>query len=493
MKKINLYIFVLILLFPVANVNAQENRKNAIIADRLAIQKIGDSIKMLVNLNLDNVELSSQEMITVTPIARSADGLKYHEFAPVVVTGRTRDKALKRLVDFGNFEFQKTPQLIQRRYNNRSQSIPLELTLPYEDWLHEADLVLMENTIGCSCEVENNKEYDLASILPPKFTPEYGLSYVIPPVEEVKRRSETHSALINFELNKYKLLNHYKNNSEVLDEVDHIVRELRSDPNLNITEFTITGYASPEGVPQHNMTLSENRAHAFVAYLKDRYNISPHMIKTNWKGEDWDGLKKIVEESSLPNKDEILQVISGNDIMVCKTKLKQLNGGNTYKMLLENYYPSLRRNEYTISYVARPFSIEEAKEMIKKRPHHLSENEIFLVAHTYPKDSKEFKETFDIASRIYPNNPYTQLNTIALNIERDNCDNISMQKLQEMEMPEAWNNLGVMCTKQGQFEKAEALFIKAADAGCKEAAKNKEQLSKFLASNMLSDMTIIQD
>jgi len=484
MKKINLYILALISFLPAFFLCAQE-RKYDIRPGQFHIERIGDGIRMTVNLNLENLDLPSQQMITLTPVVRSADKSKYHEFSPVVITGGARNKALKRSLEFGNFKFQKPPQLMLRHKNSSPENIPLVLELPYEEWLHEADLYFIEDVTGCACKVEDNSEFNIPNILPPLFIPEYKLSYATPPVEEVKRRSETYSALINFELNKYKILYNYKNNAQVLDEVDRIINEIRNDANLTITEFSITGYASPEGVPQHNMKLSENRARSFVSYLMDKYTINAAMIKTDWKGEDWDGLRKVVEDLRLDNKEQILDVLSETDVMTRKSKLKQLNGGETYRMLLKEYYPPLRRNEYTIAYIAKPFSIDEAKATIKTKPQHLSENEIFLVANTYPKNSREFKEAFDIASRLYPDNPYTRMNVIALDIENGNNDHASLiRRMQNVDIPEAWNNMGIMYAEQGNYEKAQEAFNKAANTGLREAVYNKEQLSRYLENNI---------
>lgn len=480
MKKVIIYIILFFVFSSVNYMNAQGNDKYVIKADQFNVQKVGNNIRMTVNLNLNDLDLPSQQMVMITPVARSADRSQTHEFSPVVITGGTRDKALRRSLDFGNFEFKKSPQLIVRHHNNKSQTIPLVLELPYQEWLHQADLVLIEDITGCACKEEGDGQLNVGKILPPLFIPKYELSYATPPVEEVKRRSETFSARINFELNKYQILHNYKNNAQVLDEVDQIVKEVRNDANLTVNEFSITGYASPEGNPQSNMTLSENRAKSFVSYLRDKYNIKSDMIKTNWKGEDWDGLRKVVAESNFTEKNQILDILNESDVMTRKNKLRQLNGGETYRMLLNDYYPPLRRNDYTISYIAKPFSIDEAKQTIRTKPQHLSENEIFLVANTYPKNSREFKETFDIASRFYPNNPYTQMNIVTLDMENGNVSNISMERLQKINIPEAWNNLGIIYTQQRDYSKAKEFFGKAAAAGLKEAVHNQDQLSKFL-------------
>ena len=150
------------------------------------------------------------------------------------------------------------------------------------------------------------------------------------------------------------------------------------------------------------MKLSENRAKAFAAYMKDKEDMPASLMKVNWEGEDWIGLRQAVKASNLSNRDEILKVLEVSDINKRKAQLKALNGGKTYRMLLDDYYPALRRIDYTLAYIARPFDVNEAKQVIKTKPQYLSLNEMFLVANTYPKESAEFKEVFDIAVRLYP-------------------------------------------------------------------------------------------
>lgn len=482
MKKIHLYIIILILIAPVIKSNAQE-AVSQIRTSQVDVNKVGDRVMINFDLILAYLNMPAQQMITITPIARSADRMQSYEFAPIIVSGVTRDKVLNRAVDFGNYEFPKAPQLVIRHYNNNPKNYPVSLEMPYAEWVHEADLVFATNTTGCACDPEGSGEYDIATLLPPLFIPSYQPSYVTPPVEEVKRRSETYSAHINFEVGRHVILHNFKDNARILEEVHKVINELRNDPNLTVNEFTVTGYASPEGNPQSNMTLSENRAKAFVNYLKEHYGISSYTIKTDWKGEDWDGLKEAVEKSSIADRQRVLDILNnGTDVMVYKRSIEQLSGGETYRMLLRDYYPPLRRNEYTISYIAKPFSIDEAKTLIRTKPHQLSENEIFLVANTYPKNSNEFKEVFDIAARLYPNNPYTRLNIMTLEIENGKRDAAMIQRLQQLDIPEAWNNLGLVYTYQGDYQKAQELFRRAANAGVKEAVVNSDQLARFLAT-----------
>lgn len=485
MKKIHLYIIISVLLGSVPAVEAQVT--NATTQDHIRIEDVqvnkqGNNVRIDMSLNLDNSRLRSAQMVILTPVIRSADNSSFHRFQPIVFMGAGRDRTLQRAIDWEGFKFEDTPIIQTRRTNKRPQTIPVTLTAPYQEWFRGGELVLLETKSGCAYTTVRDDEYSLLNpALPVMVNPVYEYTYVTPPVEEVKQRSETHTARLNFEVGKHTILRNFKNNSEILNDVDKIVRELRNDNNLTVTEFHVTGYASPEGNEASNMKLSENRARAFVSYLTQEYNIPASSVRTDWKGEDWDGLRKAVNASSIANKQEILNILDETNVAQRKRKLQQLSGGETYRMLLRDYYPPLRRNEYTISFVAKSFSVEEAKQQIQTKPQYLSLNEMFLVANTYPKNSREFKEVFDIAARMYPDSPIAKLNTAALELENGATDS-AIGRLQQINLPEAWNNLGIAYAKKEDYRRAEEEFNKAAQAGSQVAARNLSQLRAFLSA-----------
>lgn len=470
------YLLTVILFFTYGGVQAQ----SGIAFNDLQVKKQGNQVMISVIANLNNLELGSQDMIVLTPVLQSVDKVNAFKFNPVVITGRKRMKALDRELEFGSYQFEQTPVVIFRHKNKVAESIPMVLSVPYEGWMRNATLFVDENTTGCaSCDIANNI-YGLSSrILPPLAVPQFELSYVTPPVEPVKQRSETYSAYLNFEVGKSVLLKDFKDNAAVLNEVNKIVTEVRNDKDLKFTEFNVVGYASPEGGYDYNMKLSESRAKAFVAYMKDKESLDPSIMKVDWKGEDWIGLREAIRKSNLSDRDQIMEILNIEDINKRKSKLQTLNGGKTYKMLLNTYYPPLRRIDYTLAYIARPFDVNEAKQVIKSKPQYLSLNEMFLVANTYDKASQDFKEVFDIAVRLYPTDPIAQLNTAALEIETGATD-AAINRLMNINAPEAWNDLGVAFANKQDYQTASQYFSKAAATGLKAAIWNQQQLSNWL-------------
>ncbi|WP_291130010.1 tetratricopeptide repeat protein, partial [Dysgonomonas sp. UBA7698] len=94
--------------------------------------------------------------------------------------------------------------------------------------------------------------------------------------------------------------------------------------------------------------------------------------------------------------------------------------------------------------------------------------------------SKEFREVFDIAVRLYPESDIAIMNSAAADIEGKNLD-AAIDRLNKIERnPKAWNNLGVAYILKGNTEKALDYFAKAADSGSIDGKKNLETLQKAI-------------
>lgn len=272
--------------------------------------------------------------------------------------------------------------------------------------------------------------------------------------------SDRHTAMFNYEVGRYELLRNYKSNATELSAVDKIVSDIRNNPDFEITEFAITGYASPESSAPYNRNLSQNRANSFADYLVSKFNIDRSRFTVTGKGEDWEGLHKAITSSSLTDKQAILNIIDNNPNLDARdAEIMKLSGGETYRILINDFYPPLRRTEYVVAYRVRPFDVEEAREIIKTNPRLLGLNEIYLVAQSYPAGSHEFKEVFDIATRLYPDSDIAILNSASADIEAGNMDAAIERMNRIAENPKVWNNMGVAYARKGNYSKAEELSI----------------------------------
>ena len=448
---------------------AQNRYEGTISFGEAKVTQKDNVMKLDMEMDLSGMKLASTGMVVLTPVLTAADGTITREFAPVVVTGRNRTKALKRSLKLNHQPaFSMEPQLFVKRSNGKAQRVNVSLTAPQEKWMQNAGLSLREEVTGCaSCKMGGKDWLVSDRIIPAPPVPSYRLAYVVPEPEPVKQRSASFKAYFNYKVGSHILLPDYKSNAEEFAKVGRVISEIKNDKDLTITELAIEGYASPEGTFISNMTLSKNRAYSFASYLEKTYGISNDRIKVSWFGEDWDGLKDAILASDFKqDREKVLDIIDNVDVMAGReSKLMQLSGGTTYRMLLEQFFPPLRRNEYRVAYVARAFNVEEAKEILKTKPGLLSLNEMYLVAESYPSDSREFREVFDIAARLYPDSEVAIVNSAAADIENKNYT-AAIERLKKIEnKPYAWNNLAVAYSLMGNKEKADVYFKKWADSG----------------------------
>lgn len=444
-------------------------------------KKVGNSLNIDLNISLDDVHIPGQGMLVLTPVLVGEN--KEYRLAPAVVAGSQRYKVINRLLAYDNQVFEQAPQVLTK-YNDSDKKITLSYSVTFEKWMHGSDLYLYGNVSGCvNCGSIEKQHLVGKNIVPPIFIPEYRASYIVPEAE-VKERSETFIARINYVVDRYELLPDFKNNATVLAEVDAVIKELQNDPDLTITHHTVTGYASPEGRFNSNITLSKNRAKSFMNFLQQKYNWNISAISHDGKGEDWAGLRKaVLERSDIPHRDEVISIIDNtSDITQRKRTLEALDGGRVYAVLLKDLYPPLRRNEFEVSYIVRAFNVEEARKIILTRPQLLNLNEMFLVANSYPKDSKNFKEVFDIAVRMYPDNPICKINAAAMEIETGSAER-AIERLEGIDVAEAWNNLGIAHAKREEFDLARRYFQQAIGAGNDNAVHNLDQMNKTENNN----------
>lgn len=435
-----------------------------------------------MDIVLDGLKLRSNDMIEITPLLVSNNGEIVNELPSVVVAGKRRSKILERSMKLNNSTGLNTePYEIVRRRNNTAQQISYSTDLPIAAWMEDASLELRRSIISCAnCDMGGDFLVLLPRIIPEVYVPSYKLTYIVPEVE-VKTLSDRHTAMFNFVVDRWELRRDFKNNAAEFNEVDRVINEIRNNPDFEITEFEITGYASPEAPVEHNKMLAQNRANAFADYIVSKFGINRSSFNVTGHGEDWKGLRKAVEDSNISDKQAVLDIIDNvSNPDARDAEMMKLSNGQTYRNLLNNFYPPLRRTEYVIAYNVRPFDVDEAREVIKTNPRLLSLNEMYLVAQSYPAGSTEFKKVFDIATRHYPESDIAILNSSSADIEIGNIDAAIERMNKISDNPKMWNNLGVAHAIKGNYDTAKQYFDKAISSNDEDASSNIKEFNKVI-------------
>ena len=382
------------------------------------------------------------------------------------------------------------PYLVKKSNKRTNDTIRYRYVLPYESWMADAKLNVQRDECGCGESTLMSvqpviDQVTLERILSPYIVNPH-FAYVEPKVEVVKSREIQAECFLDFEVNKINIRPEYMNNPRELAKIRVMIDDLKLDPSIKVNRLDIIGYASPEGTLATNKRLSEGRAMALRDYLASRYDFPRNQYHIIFGGENWDGLIDALETLDMDYKNEVLDIIQ--DIPFEKgreTKLMQLRGGVPYRYLLKNVFPSLRVAICKVNYDIKNFNVDEAKEVIKRRPQNLSLNEMFLVANTYPKGSQEFIDVFETAVRMYPDSEIANMNAATAALSRN--DLISAERyLKKMESQEYWpeynNAMGILTLLKGDYELAEEYLNKARELGLDVATDNLEELAKKKAN-----------
>ena len=455
------------------------------------LEQSGDFLYIDMNFILKDVKVRTAHGVDFIP--QLVAPANTYNLPKVSVKGKDEYLAYERRLSLMSAKEKRkhvAPYLVKKSNKRTNDTIRYRYVLPYESWMAGAKLNVQRDECGCGESTLMSvqpviDQVTLERILSPYIVNPH-FAYVEPKVEVVKSREIQAECFLDFEVNKINIRPEYMNNPRELAKIRVMIDDLKLDPSIKVNRLDIIGYASPEGTLATNKRLSEGRAMALRDYLASRYDFPRNQYHIIFGGENWDGLIDALETLDMDYKNEMLDIIQ--DIPIEKgreTKLMQLRGGVPYRYLLKNVFPSLRVAICKVNYDIKNFNVDEAKEVIKKRPQNLSLNEMFLVANTYPKGSQEFIDVFETAVRMYPDSEIANMNAATAALSRN--DLISAERyLKKMESQEYWpeynNAMGILTLLKGDYELAEEYLNKARELGLDVATDNLEELAKKKAN-----------
>lgn len=490
MKKNIVYTGLVVLLFSgIAEAQEKTTYYGKVRITPHELAQRGDSLYVSMDMNLEGASVECRKTLDIVPML--TDGTRAMDLPAVSVMGRRKYKEYRRGIALMSRKEQvlyEVPYAVERGYKNNN-TIEYRYTLPYKPWMSDAWLNAKSDLCGCGGSTRqvamerlvDNVSIERKIIIEPYHVVPY-LAYVSAEAEVVKHREITNEAFLDFAVGKTDIRPDFGSNPAELLKIRRMIDEIEGDKDVTIRSIDITGYASPEGSLAMNKRLSEGRARALQSYLEERYDIDRSLYAVHFGGEDWAGLVKLVEESDMQHKEEVLALIESVELTNGReAKLMALKGGVPYRYMLKEMFPSLRRVICKVDYEVKNFDVAQAREVIKTRPQNLSLNEMYAVANTYEKGSQEFNDVFETAVRMFPEDETANLNAAAAALARK--DLVSAERYlgkvkSKIRIPEYDNAMGVLELLKGNYDKAEASLRAAADGGVEAAAKNLEELAK---------------
>lgn len=480
MKKILFSIALLCLACSLAQAKRPVVNLNGISISNLDAA-ISDDNNLLITMDLDLTQVkikSNQEYIITPKVTNGNDSLL---LPAVTFAGRNR-------YFFHDRNGQNNAFLVR---NGKKATFKYRASVPMQTWMNHSEIDLNVEIDGCCNEPKALAEDGPLALIdngPKQFIADF--LYIPPQEQGPKIRNLEGSAFIDFVVNKTDINANYRNNPRELAKIINTIDTVRNDKDVTITKMSIKGYASPEGSYSNNVRLAKGRTIALKDYVRQLYNFPESIMRTDYEPEDWEGLRKYVAASNLDNREGILAIIDSDlepdakDAKIKKTYPTQ------YAFLLQNEYPALRHSDYVIEYEVRSYhDVAEILRVLESSPNKLDLTEFYAAANSFPVGSEEYNRIFDIAVRMFPNDPIANLNAANASMSRGDYQMAGEFLNKAGKSDEVSYAKGILAALRGDYDTAEDIFMalpnldKAQDALEQVRALNRHSPIKVIRSN----------
>lgn len=275
---------------------------------------------------------------------------------------------------------------------------------------------------------------------------------------------DTYDANILFLIQQAKLRSSELNSNNLAAWKD-LVKSADNNPKQNVN-VEVLAYASPDGGYELNSKLAAQREKNTSGYLNKEFkkeNINTN-VYANYTAQDWEGFKKLVEASSLQDKDLVLRVLSMyTDPADREREIKNIS--MIYTDLAETILPQLRRSRLIANIETVGKTDNELIQAFNTNPSTLTANEL-LYAATLQDTPQE--RIYTVMTQRFPGD-YRGWNNLGAfyfaNGQIDNAQKAFMKAQQvNSKAPEPSMNLGLFAIADGNIAKAEQLIANGSQA-----------------------------
>lgn len=441
--------------------------------DKVIIERQGNYLSVDAGLEISQLKVSSGQSVSlILSLVNGSDSLAVDT---VEVYGRRRYYTEVRN---GNIKSRTSGENLFFLAKDCPEHIGYHGLVPYAGWMDGATLTLRRIDRGC-CRKPLLDEYGELARYQEAFFPE--LIYSTPAASREKRRTLEGKAYIDFPVDQTVIYPDYRRNQTELAAIRATIDTIRSDSDARIDTVWLKGFASPESPYAHNTDLARGRTEALRSYIQQLYHFDGVVMLTDFEPEDWDGLRRVVLNSNLDNRDAILAIIDSDiEADAREAKIKRLYPAD-YKFMLQNFYPALRHTDYKVSYVIRSYNDPaEILDVMKHQPQKLDLNEFYVAASEFEPGTEQFTDIYETAVRMYPDDPAANLNAANAAIRRGDFDAARRYVRKAGDSPEAAYAAGAIAIREKDYPLAIECLRKAADAGLPQARATLEELQNRL-------------
>lgn len=275
-----------------------------------------------------------------------APGHKY-SLPPVVVTGRNYERLEVRRQLFGDKQ-PDYPNALELVSNGDSMNIPLDSRIPFELWM--ADAKLEAEILLDACDRKTTL-YTLELAGGIFYMPVMPGPALVKYVEEEVEKQKEGYARFYFPVNGYEVDPDWLHNRSRLDSLSALLHRIETDSAVHIGRIVVTGICSPDGSWGYNEKLAKRRAEFMRNYLLQYDAVSSGFVETKYIAEDWKGLADLIEKSSLPDKESLLNAI--RNVRDPEQREAVLRRSPQFNYIKTHFYPQLRKAICEIYYTVK--------------------------------------------------------------------------------------------------------------------------------------------
>lgn len=438
--------------------------------------------------------ISKRSRLVIVPQVL-VNGMVQKELPPLVVDAPIFEKKMIRRKVLDNY---RDPYETQRKTADdlsRPSELPYRTTFVVPEDMETGRVWAVVSSDGCGeCTgidtVEVASIGSLVTLIDAKES--FDLTWIEPEfVIRPKVREGKGEALLQFVINRHDINLEMGNNRRELERMTAALRPVLSDTLATVEDIHIYGMASADGSFAFNTTLARNRAASAKRWLVDELDIRPdvqRLIAVGSRPEGWWPVYRAMQADGHPDslavKNILTRYTEGNDD-VQERYIRRLP---CWPDIRSKYLQKDRKVEYTYSYTLRSFTTDaELQSMYRTRPDAFNEDELLRVASLAASDSSkaavyrtlmtyfpqsqvaannlavlylrsgreaEAKRTLDRLEEFSPE----VLNTLAASYVYAGDYERAVELLQDVELPEARYNLGLLKARQRKLDEAYRLL-----------------------------------
>lgn len=329
-----------------------------------------------------------------------------------------------------------------------------------------------------------------------------------------KIREGQGEALLQFIINKHDINLELGNNRQELERMTATLAPILSDTLATIQSLNIYGMASADGSFAFNTTLARNRAQSAKQWLAEKLHLDAdvrRIIQTGSRPEGWWPVYQAMVADGHPDSLLVKQILTtytkGNDD-VQERYIRRLP---CWPDIRNNYLQKDRKVEYTYSYAIRSFTTdEELLAMYRTRPDAFNEDELLRVA-TLTEGDEAKTSVYRTLMNYFPQSQVAANNLAVLYLRQGQPEEAlktldtqkeyspemlttraacyvyandferAIELLEDVELPQARYNLGLLKARQRKLDEAYRLLRNYRDLNSAIAAlsvaKNEEAQS----------------